>query len=108
MIRNLKLSRWLIALVALALIWCVLLALNVIPELRGDFGWRWPYELPQWARLVPLIISLIVYIGLAQRLADGRAIQALAFLGAVLLPVACLFVLGDPLYLLITRTLSGL
>ncbi len=36
------------------------------------------------------------------------SVLAWGFAGAVFLPLACLYTLGDPLYLLATRTLSGL
>src|SRR5258708_18314990 len=99
---------WLAASLALCVLWCLVLALDLIPGLRGDFGWRWPYATPDWLRLLPTVVCLLVYVVIAYRLKDATAIQVWAFSGAVILPIACLALLGDPAYLLVTRTLSGL
>src|SRR5258708_14029788 len=102
-----NIPRWLILCMGLCLLWSVLLALNWIPELRGALEWRWPYELPDGLRLLPAILSVVLYVVVANRLSNARAIQWWAFAGAIVIPVTCLFMLGDPLYLLVTRTLSG-
>jgi hypothetical protein len=34
-----------------------------VPSLRGDFGWRWPYQLATLGRALPLILGMIVYVG---------------------------------------------
>ena len=47
---------------AVAVLWALALALDVVPQIRGDAGWRWPYEVPrEMARLWPLGLALIVY-----------------------------------------------
>ena len=52
---------WIIS--GLTLIWAVVLGLNVAPVLRGGYGWRWPYELPESiANTFPLILMLFVVI----------------------------------------------
>src|SRR5579859_2358319 len=99
--------RWLLLTMGLCLLWALLLALNWIPELRGAIEWQWPYAAPDVLRLLPLLFCVLVYVLVAPRLTNSRAIQLFAFAGAILIPVACLYVLGDPLYLLVTRTLSG-
>ncbi|KAB2862979.1 MAG: hypothetical protein F9K46_06390, partial [Anaerolineae bacterium] len=57
---------WIIA--AACLIWALILVLDVVPLLRGDYGWRWPFAEPDFIRLAPLIISLIVYMGIGWKL----------------------------------------
>lgn len=86
----------------------LLLALNIIPEMRGGWGWRWPYGLPDSVlRLLPLAVALIVYLGgvLWTRRAE-RLRVVWAILGAVVLSIAAMAVRGDPLYLAFTRTVS--
>lgn len=57
-----KFPRWLIIILGLSGLLALLLAFDVLPFLRGDFGWRWPFERVAIARLLPLIIALIIYI----------------------------------------------
>src|SRR5258708_8752146 len=104
---TLKSNRLLIGAMCACLVFCLLLALNWIPELRGDFGWRWPYAMPDWARLLPLILTVAVYVIGAVCIRSTRLLLAWCFLGAVGIPLASLYLLGDPLYLLAPRTLSG-
>jgi hypothetical protein len=103
-----KLPRWLIAALALCLLFCVVLAADLMPGLRGDYGWRWPYETPDWLRLLPLLFTLTLYLVGYSRIRRTPVLLIWCFLGALAIPLACLFTLGDPLYLLVTRTLSGL
>jgi hypothetical protein len=96
-------------LVAIAsLVFCVILALDLIPSLRGDFGWRWPYAVPDWLRLVPAVVVVGIYVIGCLRIQRTPLFLLWCLLGTVAISVACLYVLGDPLYLLVTRTLSGL
>jgi hypothetical protein len=88
------------------IIFCVVLALDLIPMLRGDFGWRWPYEAPDASRLIPLLVTVAAYVVVGLRL--RRGVVPWSFMGAVIVPLAALFLLGDPLFLLATRTFSGL
>lgn len=106
--KTLNIPRWLAIGMALCIAWCVILAVDLIPQLRGDFGWRWPYAVPDWPRLLPAMISVAIYIVVANRLQRAWAIRCWSFAGAAIIPVACLSLLGDPFYLLVTRTLSGL
>lgn len=89
------------------LLFCAALALNLFPSLRGDYGWRWPYAVPDLPRLLPAIAAVSLYVWGVMRIRPPRRLVLWCFLGAVTIPVACLFLLGDPLYLLATRTLSG-
>src|SRR5262245_30285888 len=102
-----KANRLLIGAMCACLLFCLILALNWVAELRGDFGWRWPYAVPDWARLVPLILTVIAYVIGVLRIQNTRLLLAWCFLGAIAIPLASLFLLGNPLYLLATRTLSG-
>lgn len=106
--KTLKIPRSLIIIVGFSLIFSLLLASNLIPELRGDYGWRWPYETPNWPRVIPVLCVTAVYLVGITRIQHPRQLLIWCFGGAVIIPIACLYILGDPLYLLVTRTLSGL
>jgi hypothetical protein len=105
-------QNWLfVTLIAVSLFVCLSLALDLIPQLRGGFGWRWPYGVPDDAwRILPAVIVVFGYVLGARRLQSGSIGVLLAWSigGAVVIALACLFILGDPLYLLFTRTVSGL
>ncbi|MHB8629637.1 MAG: ArnT family glycosyltransferase [Aggregatilineales bacterium] len=104
-------NRRLATLIGISLLVCVSLAFDLIPELRGGFGWRWPYGVPDDAwRVLPAVTVIFGYVLGARRLKDGSAALLLIWSigGAVAIALACLFILGDPLYLLFTRTVSGL
>lgn len=100
-------SRALIGAMLLCMLFCVVLAADWIPGLRGDFGWRWPYGVPDWLRLLPAVITVAVYVIGLRRIQETRRWLLWCMLGAAAIPVACLLLLGDPLYLLATRVLSG-
>jgi hypothetical protein len=106
--QSLNLSRRLVIVMMACLVFCVILALDVLPSLRGDFGWRWPYAVPDWSRLWPAAVTVAIYILGAVRIRSLRGLLLWCFAGAIAISIACLYVLGDPLYLLATRTLSGL
>src|SRR5260221_9159931 len=97
----------LIAMVA-CLIFAVVLALDLIPGLRGDFGWRWPYTVPDWPRLLPALVCVVIYLFGVFRIRRVRLLLVWCFAGSIAIPVACLFVTGDPFFQLVTRTFSGL
>ncbi|MEP7288419.1 MAG: hypothetical protein ABI947_21930 [Chloroflexota bacterium] len=100
-------NRWLIGAMAACLTFCAVLALDWIPGLRGDFGWRWPYAVPDWPRLLPAAITVMVYVFGVSRIRNMRLFVVWCMLGAIAIPIACLYLLGDPLHLLATRVLSG-
>jgi hypothetical protein len=104
-------SSWFIA--AACLIWAFILAIDVVPQLRGDYGWRWPYAEPEnYARLLPLIITLVIYSSLGwklQQLSRPYWLILWSVIGGVALTIAALYVTTDrPRYELYTRTISGL
>ena len=99
-------TRWI---VLLSLLWAAALVLNFIPILRGDFGWRWPYQLPQdLTRLLPLVLALLLYvIGLRWLMRRRAAVLLIwAIVGSTGLTVAGLFVRGDPLFTLYSGTVD--
>lgn len=91
-------------------LWAVLLAWDIVPQLRGDYGWRWPYEVVnEPARLLPLALTLAIYLVGVWRLWSHRARWLLLWsFGATLaLTLAVLFVRSDPFFELYSVTLSG-
>jgi hypothetical protein len=105
--------KWLglsIFIVVFSALWAVLLAGDVVPQLRGDYGWRWPYALVREpARLLPLMIALAIYLVGVRWLLSRRAAWLLLWSVAagVVLTLACLFVRSDPFFELSSVTLSG-
>ncbi len=98
--------RW-ISLICLG--WAALLVLNLVPILRGDFGWRWPYQLPQdWTRLLPLVLGLAVYVAGAWwlRRRQTAALILWTVLGGVGLALAGFFVRDEPLFALYSGTVD--
>jgi hypothetical protein len=101
----------------LTLIFCLGLALDWLPWLRGDISllppdarWVWPYALPRWIWLLPCVLGIAVYVAGALHLlntnADRRHVLLWAFVGSVLLPLLLLTLEGRPLFLLFTRSAS--
>src|SRR5512142_258086 len=101
-------SRRLVISMVACLIFCLNLTLDLIPGLRGDFGWRWPYAVPDWPRLLPAVVTSGLYLIGVWRIQRPPLLLLWCLAGAVILPLACLYLLDDPFYLLVTRTLSGL
>ncbi len=95
---------------------CLLLALvlffDLIPFLRGGFGWQWGYEAAPLLRVLPAALAILVYcLGLVWLLRWERAWPLLAWSlgGVVLLTLAALAVRSDNvIYELFVRTASGL
>ena len=84
---------------------------DIVPFLRGGFGWRWPYLQPSWQTfktLLPGILGLILYLIGVKVLFRRKTVVYLlwVFLGSLLLPIAFLRVMGQPFYTLYTRTVS--
>ena len=95
---------------------CGLLALvllfDLIPFLRGGFGWQWPYELVALTHMLPLLIVAVIYVVGAGFLLQGtqRDVWLLiwSFLGIVTLSLAGLYLRShDAIYELFVRTASG-
>ncbi|MBZ0282098.1 MAG: hypothetical protein K8L97_15265 [Anaerolineae bacterium] len=96
--------------VVLSLILAGLLAFDLIPFLRGGFGWQWPYN-PVSAGSFLLIAVLIYLLGCwfwLQKTDRAVFMVLWAFFGAFLIP---LFVIQlrspDVVYELFARTVSG-
>ncbi len=94
---------------AFTLIFLAVLVFDVYPGLRGGGGWRWPYALPDdWLPVLVLAVLLVVYlvgvVWLRRHYPAGQPIFAL--IAAAVLGVAVVGVRGDPVYLLLVRTLS--
>jgi hypothetical protein len=68
---NLPRPVWIIALCGIVL--TLLILFDIFPFLRGDFGWRWPYQLASVARIIPLILGVILYIAGAYALLQASA-----------------------------------
>jgi hypothetical protein len=102
-----RLRLLLVGSLALALI----LALDVLPFLRGGFGWQWPYD-PVPLRALPLAVALVVYTAVAglllRRTQRDGLLLLWAAVGVVLLSLAALLLRShDALYELFVRTASG-
>ena len=82
-------------------------------SLRGDYGWRWGYDVPsKIAEWLPILIALMVYVGgclWLMRSDSRRAWQIIAWglLGSTILPFIFLMRLGDPFFVQFTRVVSG-
>lgn len=107
-----QLPRAIVAIIAACALWAVALAFDLVPQLRGDYGWRWPYESPQAPeRLLPLSVILLIFISgggwlIRQKRAAGILLWALV--GSVALALASIYVTEPNVrYELYTRTISG-
>ncbi len=103
----------LIGIIGITLVTGVAFLFDWLPFLRGGFGWRWPYEPPtsQTAiELAPGFLALAIYgFGVwGLRRQPAWLFLGWTFLGSIVIPLALLSFLDDPLYLLFTRTASYL
>ncbi|MBZ0318777.1 MAG: hypothetical protein K8L91_20345 [Anaerolineae bacterium] len=92
-------------------IFLALLASNALPELRGGWGWRWPYRAPDnWTPVIILVSLLIFYVVGVLTLRYWKtpiwASLIWAILGSVFLTGGTLNIHDSPGFLLFTRTLS--
>lgn len=104
------LSRRFVWITLLSLIWVMLLAFNTFPQMRGDYGWRWPYELVlDLRRIAPFILAVIVYVPVALwlRRRSGVGLLVWAIVSSVGLALAAVYVRGDVIYRLFTVTAAG-
>ena len=92
-----------------SLILALVLLFDLAPFLRGDFGWQWPYRPVPLGRVLPLIVTAIVYLmGAWWLLGRARGLLLWSFLGAVTLSAVALLARSDGiLYELFIRTASG-
>jgi hypothetical protein len=106
--------RWLIwGIVIFSSVILLAFLLNLWPDLRGGYGWRWPYVAPTWdrlLRLLPTFLLLLVYsLGIYfLRKWIGWVYLIWVFAGALAIPLALLYWWGDPLNQLFLRTISGM
>jgi hypothetical protein len=115
-----KSSRVIFLIWFVTLAFCVLLATDALPWLRGDVPWipllgrwRWPYGHPRWRWLIPCALALALYTGgalvlLRRRLNPRYPVRLVlwAFVGAALLWTLLLTLEGPPIFLLFTRSAS--
>ena len=92
-----------------SLLVAALLLVDLIPFLRGGFGWQWPYIPMPVARVLPLMAVVLVYgAGAWLLLRRARGILLWSLAGAVALPLAALLIRSDSIvYELFARTASG-
>ena len=95
---------------------CGLLALvllfDLVPFLRGGFGWQWPYVPVALTHMLPLLIVAVIYVVgaglLLQRTQRDGWLLIWSFLGIVTLSLAGLYLRShDLIYELFVRTASG-
>lgn len=98
---------WLITLVSLML--ALVLGFDLVPFLRGGYGWQWPYAPESLTRVLPFVFAALVYLTGAWLLSGrSRGVVVWSFVGAVALPLAALLVRSDDmLFALFARTVSG-
>jgi hypothetical protein len=89
----------------------LLLLFDVVPFLRGGFGWQWPYQPAPVLRALPLLllsIGYIVAVGWLLRLRRAAPLLLWSALAVILLPLAVILLRADdPLYSLFIRTVSA-
>jgi len=100
--------RWLLALYAITLIYCLLLVLNLAPILRiGGPGGEWFYALPRPGWALALIIGLGVYCSGALRLLEHSLRLLLwSFVWSVILPLLVAALRGPVFYEMFARVAS--
>ncbi|MEZ4595089.1 MAG: hypothetical protein R3D55_28695 [Chloroflexota bacterium] len=113
MISSKKRPNFFIALLLVTIFIVLALLFDVIPFLRGGFGWRWPYTAPTMdtlLRLIPGAAALIIYLVGVQLLREKPTPVYLTwvFVNTITITLSFLAVQGNPFYLLYTRTVSGL
>src|SRR5689334_16856347 len=99
-----------IAVVIGSLLWAILLVFDVVPELRGGFGWRWLYGTPSsLVRILPFAAGLLLYLLVASRLVNRRRAAWLltwAVAGACGLTLAGIFIRDEPFLKLYALTVA--
>ncbi|MGQ0605131.1 MAG: hypothetical protein ACT4QE_25930 [Anaerolineales bacterium] len=87
------------------------MATDTIPQLRGDFGWRWPYEVPRdgW-RIAPFGLCLLIYLAGARLFFQQNRATALLLwstIATIALTITGLFITYDPFAQLYSVTLGA-
>ncbi len=108
-----RVPRSIIAISGGVLLIALAVALDLSPWIRGGFGWRWPHIPVDFARTVPLIITIVAYgIGAWVLLRHTRrAAWALtwAIVGSAVIAFALAYTRdGDAIFSLFVRTASGM
>jgi hypothetical protein len=95
-----------------SLIWAVVFGLDLLPVLRGGWGWEWDYKpMLERYRTLPLILGILIYVPAGLWLRERRPstpLLAWAFLGGIALSLAAVHVRGDVLFRLYSVTISGM
>lgn len=100
--------KWIIGFTAIFL---GLLAFNSIPEMRGGWGWRWPYQKPsEWTPVVILVGLLLIYLASiwvirSHQLHIWIALAWSVFAGFVL-ALGVQNIRDDPFFMLFSHTVS--
>lgn len=97
---------------AISLLWALLLAIDAVPFLRGGYGWRWPYQVPDpHFRLLPLVMTVVLVVAVGwwlMRLPSSRWLLLWAILGGVGITLASVYRSeSDVHFELYARTISG-
>ncbi len=107
-----RIPRPILVITTLSLLLALLLALDVLPFLRGGFGWQWPYNPAPLGRALPLFLATAAYLVGAWLVLQytKRAMPAVlwGFLGALVIPLTVVALRSDDVvYELFARTVSG-
>jgi hypothetical protein len=110
---NRKLPRFILMIVALTIGLAVLMVTDLLPYLRGGFGWRWPYDPASVGRVLPLVVAIVVYGVVAWWLLKRGVHPGLtlvwAIVGSALLPLVAIYARFDNIpYELYARTIDRL
>ncbi len=93
-----------------SLAWAVVLALDIVPDLRGAYGWSYMYDTPQQPlRLLPFVLGALLYIGVGAWLmkrSRPAGLLAWAVIGTVGLTLAGIFIKESPFFKLFGLTVA--
>lgn len=99
-----------LSLTAVTLLLAALIHFDVIPELRGDHGWRWPYEPVATAGFLIITLMTVIYLGGVTLLHNRQRAWPLllwAVIGTILMSAAVAGARGgDAGFTLFVRTVS--
>lgn len=96
--------KWILSFTAVFL---TLLAFNIVPALRGGWGWRWPYERPSdWQPVIVLGLLIAIYIGGAWWLRSRSIALVWAVVAGLFIALGVQNVRGNPFFMLFSHTVS--
>ncbi len=92
-------------------IFLILLAFDIVPQLRGGWGWQWPYQEPaEWTPVILLVVLLAIYLAGVYVIRTRFQHTALALLWSIVaglgLGLGVQNVRDDPLFMLFSHTVS--